>query len=63
MLNISMLQDRLRYAEVAPPTGWQTMDKTVREIDENKVRDCKEDIDTVLVFVSLTTSGSCHVLV
>lgn len=28
------------------------MAKTVREVDEDKVRDCKEDIDTLLVFVS-----------
>ncbi|EKM52071.1 uncharacterized protein PHACADRAFT_59809, partial [Phanerochaete carnosa HHB-10118-sp] len=35
------------------PTGWQTMDKTVREIDEAKVRGPKEDIDTLLVFAGL----------
>ena len=28
------------------------MARTVREVDEAKVRDYKEDIDTVLVFVS-----------
>ena len=29
------------------------MAKTVRDFDEEKIRDCKEDIDTLLVFVSL----------
>ena len=27
------------------------MDSVVREADEKKVKDCKEDIDTLLVFV------------
>lgn len=30
------------------------MVKTVREADTNKVDDCKDDIDTLLVFVSIT---------
>lgn len=29
------------------------MDKVVRVADEAKVKDCKEDIDTLLVFVRL----------
>lgn len=29
------------------------MAKEVRDFDEDKVRDCKEDMDTLLVFVSL----------
>ena len=32
------------------------MARTIREVDEAKIRDCKEDIDTVLVFVSTTPS-------
>ncbi|EKM60628.1 uncharacterized protein PHACADRAFT_58937, partial [Phanerochaete carnosa HHB-10118-sp] len=32
---------------------WQTMDKTVHEFEEDKVQDCKEDIDTLLVFTGL----------
>jgi hypothetical protein len=32
-------------------TGWHTMAKAVREHDELKVKDVKEDIDTLLVFV------------
>ena len=30
---------------------WPAMDKVVREADEAKVKGCKEDIDTLLVFV------------
>ncbi len=32
--------------------GWSTLAKTLTENDEVKVRDCKEDMDTLLVFVS-----------
>ena len=31
------------------------MAKTVRDFDEEKIRDCKEDIDTLLVFVRAAT--------
>ena len=36
------------------PTGWSAMSKVVRDFDEEKVKECKEDIDTLLVFVSRT---------
>ncbi|KAI0797401.1 hypothetical protein BC629DRAFT_1256955, partial [Irpex lacteus] len=32
---------------------WAALDKVIREFDEEKVRDCKEDIDTLLVFAGL----------
>ena len=32
-------------------SGWAALAKSVREIDENVVKDYKEDIDTILVFV------------
>ena len=35
-----------------PPTGWGAMATDVRDYDEDKVKSCKEDIDTLLVFVS-----------
>lgn len=38
------------------------MAKTVREIDEEKIKDAKEDIDNLLVFVSPSPSISCSVL-
>ena len=33
-------------------TGWAAMSKDVREFDEEKVQSCKDDVDTLLVFVS-----------
>ncbi len=42
----------VRYVLAGQPTGWAAMAKEVREFDEEKVRSCKEDIDTLLVFVS-----------
>ena len=34
-----------------PSTGWAAMAKTMRDSDEEKVRDCIDDIDTLLFFV------------
>ncbi len=34
-------------------SGWAGMSRTVREVDEDKIRGCKEDIDTLLVFVRI----------
>ncbi|GJE90531.1 hypothetical protein PsYK624_066710 [Phanerochaete sordida] len=51
--DVQAASSSVRYVEVAPQTGWQTMAKAVRDIDEDKVRDCKEDIDTLLVFAGL----------
>lgn len=31
---------------------WPTMAAKVLKVDEDKVQDCKEDIDTLMVFVS-----------
>ncbi|KAJ3555806.1 hypothetical protein NM688_g2371 [Phlebia brevispora] len=33
--------------------AWATIDKTVRDVDEDKVKDCTDDIDTLLVFAGL----------
>jgi hypothetical protein len=35
-------------------TGWSAMARIVREVDAQKIQDCKEDIDTILVFVCPT---------
>lgn len=43
----------LQYGVPGQQAGWSAMAKVVRDFDEEKVRDCKEDIDTLLVFVSL----------
>lgn len=32
--------------------GWTKVAQILQEVQERKVRDCKEDIDTLLVFVS-----------
>lgn len=42
----------VRYVLSGEPTGWTAMAAKVREFDEEKVKDTKEDIDTLLVFVS-----------
>lgn len=34
--------------------AWLVIDKTVRKVDEDKVRDHMDDIDTLLVFVSFS---------
>ena len=36
---------------VGRPTGWAALAESVRAYDEEKVKDTKEDIDTLLVFV------------
>lgn len=36
------------------------MAKTLRDVDESKIRDCKEDIDTLLVFVSRSLPSTCQ---
>ncbi len=32
---------------------WVKIDKTVRHVDEEKIKDCTDDIDTLLVFVRM----------
>ncbi|KAJ3527246.1 hypothetical protein NM688_g8154 [Phlebia brevispora] len=43
-------------AALRRPTGWAAMAKTVRDKDEEKVEDCKDDMDTLLVFAGLFSS-------
>ena len=45
------LQNTIRYVSVGGPTGWAGIAKTIRDVDEDKIKDYKEDIDTLLVFV------------
>ena len=42
----------IRYVLFGQPTGWSAMAQVVRAYDEDKVKDTKEDIDTLMVFVS-----------
>ncbi len=46
-------EPEVRYVLSGQATGWTAMAKEVRDFDEEKVQDCKEDIDTLLVFVSI----------
>ena len=43
---------KVQYVLSGQPTGWAAMAKILHEYDEEKVKSCKEDIDTILVFVS-----------
>ena len=46
------VQAEVRYVLSGQPKGWAAMAVVTREFDEEKIQDCKEDIDTLLVFVS-----------
>lgn len=37
-------------------TGWTQIAKAFQELDGEKVKTCKEDVDTLLVFVSIPLS-------
>ena len=50
----------VRYVLSGQPTGWAAMAETVRAYDEEKVKDTKEDIDTLLVFVSVDLTHGYH---
>ena len=43
-------------ANASPPAVWSTMAKEVREYDQDNVKRGKGDVDTLLVFVSTTTT-------
>ena len=48
------MNDRIYHVQVEPErTGWARMYDLVRQVDKDRVTDSKEDIDTLLVFVSL----------
>ena len=49
-------EPEIKYVLSGQPTGWWAAAKDVREFDVEKVTSCKEDIDTLLVFVSRTHS-------
>ncbi len=37
---------------VGQPTGWAAMAEDIRKYDEDKVKECRDDIDTLMTFVS-----------
>ncbi len=45
------LEKTIQVVLAGQPTGWTAMAHAVRNFDEEKVKDCKEDVDTLLVFV------------
>lgn len=55
----------VRYVLSGQPTGWAAMAAHMREYDEEKVKNTKEDIDTLLTFVStlLLVLLSCYLTV
>ena len=50
-----MEQDNVQLVEIRNPegSGWSAMSKSVRDYDEEEIKYYKEDIDTLLVFVSV----------
>ena len=50
----SFIQARERWVEILPDSGlrWQRISKSVQEVDEENIQSFKEDVDTLLVFVS-----------
>ncbi|KAJ3551483.1 hypothetical protein NM688_g4679 [Phlebia brevispora] len=46
-------ESNVRYVSVSGPTGWAGIAQTIRDVDEDKIKDYKEDIDTLLVFSGL----------
>ena len=55
-------EPEVKYVLSGQPTGWWAAAKDVREFDVEKVTSCKEDIDTLLVFVSRTYSSLFSVI-
>ena len=45
-------QPKVQYVLSGQPTGMAALANSVREYDLERVQNCKEDIDTLLVFVS-----------
>jgi hypothetical protein len=43
----------LSYARSGQPTGWAAIAERMREYDEDKIKDVKEDMDGLFIFVSL----------
>ena len=47
------MDDKVHRVRIEPErTGWARIHDLVREYDKNRIMDNKEDIDTLLVFVS-----------
>ena len=54
------MDDKVQRVRVEPErTGWARIYDLVREVDKNRIVDNKEDIDTLLVFVSSYLTSLC----
>ncbi|KAI0790186.1 hypothetical protein BC629DRAFT_1699406 [Irpex lacteus] len=51
--NRDMQEKNTQLVLAGLPTGWTAMANAVRNFDEEKVKECKEDVDTLLVFAGL----------
>ena len=48
------MDEKVQRVRIEPErTGWAKIHDLVREVDKTRIVDNKEDIDTLLVFVSL----------
>lgn len=45
-------EEKTKYVLSGQPTGWAAMAQVVRDFDQEKMQECRDDIDTLLVFVS-----------
>lgn len=49
-------EDKVQRVQIEPErAGWARLYDLVRQKDKDRVEDVKEDIDTLLVFVSIST--------
>ncbi|KAI0821337.1 hypothetical protein BC629DRAFT_1587619 [Irpex lacteus] len=51
------------HSGMMEPAGWPKMAKIIREVDEQKIEDCKEDIDSILIFAGLFSAAMTAFLV
>ena len=43
--------DNTELRQTSDTNPWKEIERTVRTVDEEKVKDCTEDVDALLVFV------------
>ena len=57
------MDNKVHRVRIEPErTGWARLYDLVQEFDKNRIVDNKEDIDTLLVFVSLYPFKLLHIL-
>ena len=62
--NSKCIDDNIHRVRIEPErTGWARIYDLVRQFDKDRVIDVKEDIDTLLVFVSLSSYFSVSELI